>query len=95
MIDYSIVKDNKNNNKIIFYCSCYKVVNFIKLLLSTSLLSEYVELTTELSSCIITISYKTFEFDVFESFIKYYIDKYVELEEMYKMKYEEVKNYGE
>lgn len=89
-LDYSIVKDDKNENKIIFY-SCYRVVNFIKLLLSTSLLSDYVELTTELSSCIITISYKTFDFYVFESFIKYYIDKYVELEEMYKMKYEEVK----
>lgn len=92
-IDYTITKAGSENNKIVIYCSYYKVIDFIYNILKYSVLSDYIKNANKTSNLVMTVEFdNTFEFSVYDKFLRDILENYIMLEKCHNLVYENMED---
>lgn len=91
-IDYTITKAG-SENKIVIYCSYYKVIDFLYNILEYSILSDYIRIANKTSNLVMTVEFdNTFEFSVYNEFLKNILENYITLEKCHDLVYENMED---
>ena len=92
-IDYTITKAGSENNKIVIYCNYYKVIDFVYNILEYSVLSDYIMNANKTSNLVMTVEFdNTFEFSVYDKFLRDILESYITLEKCHDLVYENMED---